>query len=71
MVVNDLRRLRLRAGLSQRRVAEELHLSQSAVSRWEVGSASPGLAVINCLAALYGVSADVIIECKNQNKKVV
>jgi transcriptional regulator with XRE-family HTH domain len=38
-----IREGRLRAGMSQRRLAERLHTSQAAIARWESGAVKPNL----------------------------
>ena len=43
MLSNRIYTLRRRAGLSQDQLAELLGVSRQAVSRWENGSATPGL----------------------------
>ena len=54
--------LRKNAGLSQEALAEQLHLSRQAVSRWESGSAMPDAANILQLSRLFGVSADRLLD---------
>ena len=71
MVVNTLKAYRLKSGLRQAEVAEQLHITQSAVSRWELGFSNPGIDVIPFLAKLYGVGIDDIIQCRTENRKVV
>ena len=57
--------LRKNAGLSQEALAEQLHLSRQAVSRWESGSAMPDAANILQLSRLFGVSADRLLDDSN------
>ena len=69
--MNQIKILRITAGLKQREVAKLLHISQAAVSRWEVGDCKPGIAIMPSLAELYGVTVRDIIDSCEQNQKVV
>lgn len=53
--------LRKKQGMSQLDVAEALHLSRQAISRWEVGTAVPSTDNLKNLSALYGVSVDYLL----------
>lgn len=50
--------LRKAKGLTQQEIAEALHVSRQAVSRWEVGTAAPSLDNLAYLSRLYGVPLD-------------
>ena len=45
-----LRRLRLERGLTQRQVAERLHLSDRTVSKWERGQGCPDVGLLPALS---------------------
>ncbi|MBQ3708969.1 MAG: helix-turn-helix transcriptional regulator [Clostridia bacterium] len=53
--------LRKKADLTQDRLADYLGVSPQAVSKWEVGSASPDLALIASLCRVLGCSADELL----------
>ena len=53
--------LRKEKGLTQLEVAEELHISRQAISRWETGVAMPSTENLRCLSELYNVPADYLI----------
>lgn len=53
--------LRKKHGLTQQELAEKLHISRQAVSRWEVGDAVPGIDNLKLLAALYGIQIDDLL----------
>lgn len=53
--------LRKQRGMSQEDLAEKLHVSRQAVSRWELGSAQPDASNILQLSKLFGVSADYLL----------
>ena len=56
-----LRRLRQEANMTQRELAETLHVSAQAVSKWETGAADPSTANLLALAKLYGVSPEELL----------
>lgn len=56
-----LQTLRKKSGLSQEKLAETLHVTRQAVSKWETGQSSPDLDNIVAMCELYQVSADYIL----------
>ena len=56
-----IKSLRKKADLTQDRLAEMLGVSAQAVSKWEVGSASPDLSLIVPLTRVFGVTADELL----------
>lgn len=56
-----LKHLRTVRGLSQPQLAEATTISQSAISRWELGGSDPTLSGIRRLAEFFQVSADYLI----------
>ena len=58
---DNLKKLRSRKGLTQAQLAQQLHVHQTAVSQWECGRTFPDRETIIKLAALFAVSADVIL----------
>ena len=61
MEENLIKKFRKRAGYSQREVADELHVTPSAVSSWEAGRYSPDQQNLSALADLFGVTVDALI----------
>lgn len=53
-----LKELRLSHGLTQKQLANELNITQSSVSGWEIGRAIPDFDIQQKLADLYGVTID-------------
>ncbi len=53
-----LAELRKAKGLTQKDLAETLHVSRQAISRWEVGTAAPSLDNLVRLSEIYGISLD-------------
>lgn len=60
-IANRLAELRKKSGLSQEQLAEKLGLSRQAVSKWERAEASPDTDNLICLAKLYNVSLDDLL----------
>ncbi len=58
---NVLSTLRRASGLSQRRAAADLGISQALLSHYENGAREPGLAFICKACDYYGVSADYML----------
>lgn len=54
-------RLRREAGLTQRRLADRLHVSVQAVSKWERGQGCPDVGLLPQLAGLFGVSVERLL----------
>ena len=53
--------LRKESGLSQRKVAKELHVSQAVLSHYENGLREPGLEFVANAADFYKVSCDFLL----------
>lgn len=60
-IANRLIELRKKSGLSQEELADRLGLSRQAVSKWERAEASPDTDNLICLAKIYGVSLDDLL----------
>ena len=60
-IANRLVKLRKQSGLSQEELADKLGISRQAVSKWERAEASPDTDNLICLAKLYGVSLDDLL----------
>ena len=62
--------LRKEKGLSQADLAETLHVSRQAISRWEVGASVPSMENLSTLSRLYNVSVDSLI-CADNNVETI
>ncbi|HBF68221.1 MAG TPA: hypothetical protein DDW20_02735 [Firmicutes bacterium] len=60
-IANRLVELRKKNNLSQEELADKLGLSRQAVSKWERAEASPDTDNLICLAKIYGVSLDDLL----------
>lgn len=56
-----IKSFRQKKGYSQEQLARKLHLTQGAVSQWELGITSPSAPQISALADLLGTSADDLL----------
>lgn len=60
----NIKRLRLNSGLTQEQLAEKLHLSGQAVSKWENETALPDIVLLPALADCFGVTIDELMDYK-------
>lgn len=65
-IANRLVELRKKHGLSQEELASKLGISRQAVSKWERAESSPDTDNLICLAKLYGVSLDELLDCDKE-----
>jgi len=61
-----MRELRNKRGLSQRKAAKLLNVSNSAVSGYEGNIRTPSLEVLTQIALLYNVSTDYLLGLENR-----
>lgn len=66
----QLKKLRTDKGLSQEDIAQKVHVTRQAVSRWEAGSSVPDLETAVQLAALFNVSLDQLVLDKQSDDNV-
>lgn len=59
--------LRKASGMTQAHLAEKLHVSDKAVSRWERDETAPDLTLIPVLAEIFGVTSDEILRGERAN----
>ena len=63
-----IRRLRTQKGMTQQALAEELHVTDKAVSKWERGLSVPDICLFPNLASVLGVSVgDLLLEGSNDD----
>ena len=65
-----IRALRKEKGMTQRTLAEHLHVSVQAVSKWERGLGCPDVALLADLSRLLGVQAETLVEEFDYKSKV-
>ncbi|MBO4540436.1 MAG: helix-turn-helix transcriptional regulator, partial [Bacilli bacterium] len=69
-IANRLINLRKQSGLSQEELAAKLGLSRQAVSKWERAEASPDTDNLICLAKIYGVSLDDLLNTEQPVEEI-
>ena len=58
---SKIRELRISKNLTQQQLADELHLTKQAISKWEKGKSIPDITSIELLSSFFGVSVDYLI----------
>lgn len=58
--------LRTKRGLSQEQLAEEVHMTRQAVSRWETGETVPNTETLKLLSRLFDVSINTLLGSPRQ-----
>lgn len=70
---NNIKELRKNTNVTQESLAEYLHLSPQAVSKWENGTALPDITLIPTIASFFEVSTDALfginVETTSQREK--
>ena len=64
MIGKNIKRLRVNAGITQEQLAERLHISGQAVSKWENETALPDITLLPDLADCFGVTIDELMDYK-------
>ena len=59
---------RLAVGLTQRELATRLHVTESAVSKWERGLSSPEITMVQAIAAQLCVSAQELFSASEDRE---
>ena len=70
LISRYLQRLRREQGFTQEELAQTLHISRQAVSKWETGAAIPDLDTLLKLSRLYGLTINEILEPRISDSKV-
>ena len=63
---DTLKKLRLDHGLTQAELAERVHVTRQAVSRWETGETVPNTDTLKLLSRLYDVSINTLLGAPRQ-----
>lgn len=70
-IANRLVELRKKNGYTQEQLADKLGLSRQAVSKWERAESSPDTDNLICLAKLYGVSLDELLNTEQPVEEII
>lgn len=60
-----IKECRIHAGLSQEQLADKLCVSRQAVTKWESDRGMPNIESLQCLAKLFTVSVDYLLDDGN------
>lgn len=69
MLQHNIKSLRLQNGLTQKQLADELHVTPQAVSRWENGEVEPSVSAIGEMAKIFNVSYDELMRGKEDDEE--
>ena len=69
-IANRLQQLRKEKGYSQEELAQALGLSRQAVSKWERAESSPDTDNLICLARLYNMSLDELLNTEESTEEI-
>ena len=61
MIGNNIKKLRVQQGMTQKNLADKLFVSAQAISRWENDEVEPSIGTIVELAKIFDVSVDEIL----------
>ena len=61
MIGERIRQLRSEKGMSQEQLAEALHISRQAISKWETGESIPDTERVMLLCRVLDISADYLL----------
>ena len=64
-----LRDYRKQLGLSQEKLAEELHISRQAITKWESGVGTPDIANLMALSDFFQISIDELLLGKEPSRQ--
>ena len=65
---NKIKSLRLKAGLTQEKLADELNVSFQAISKWENNVCAPDIAMLPKLSVFFGVTIDELFDLTSAQK---
>ena len=57
------------AGLTQRELAERLHVTDKAVSKWERGLSYPDVTLLEPLAEVFGLGVEELVACEKRKEE--
>lgn len=69
ILADKIIRLRKKNGWSQEELADQMHVSRQAVSKWEAAQTTPDLEKILMLGKLFGVTTDYLLKDELENEE--
>lgn len=67
---NKIKELRISKNLTQQQLADELHVTKQAISKWEKGKSVPDITSIELISSFFGVSTDYLINDSIEAAKI-
>ena len=61
-LAENIKALRKKKGMTQEELAENLHISAQAVSKWETGQSCPDVEMLPKLAIIFDTSLDKLFD---------
>ena len=58
-------------GMTQKELADRLHISYQAVSKWEVGAGIPTVEMLYELSAIFHVSMDALLNDEQRDNRTI
>ena len=68
IVGSKIAELRKSRNMTQQQLADELSVTNKAVSKWETGGGLPDIAILPALATALNVSVDEIVSCSSSDE---
>ncbi len=65
IIAKNITELRVSRGMTQLELAEHLHYSDKAVSKWERGESVPEISTLKAIADLFGVTLDYLVQAEH------
>ena len=63
-----IKQLRLKLGMTQEQLGDELSVSPQAVSKWESGTTMPDIQLLPELSVLFGISIDELFSMTDESR---
>lgn len=61
MISDNIKNQRTKKGLTQKDLADRLHVTPQAISRWEKGDVEPSLGTVKDMAEIFEISVDELL----------
>ena len=69
MIGDNIKRLRMEKGMTQKELADKLFVTAQAVSRWENGEVEPSVSTVAEMTRIFNVPGDVILGIEGFNSQ--
>ena len=67
-VGQKIKEYRIKAGLTQKDLADQLHVTYQAVSRWENDDAEPSIDTLKEMCGILNCSIEVLLDMKSKRR---